>query len=155
MAASGVPGRELAETRTTTIRIPCAASLRAATKPSPPLLPGPHRTSTGPGPPRSATSDRAARDAAAAATMSAREVAATAVPACSMSRAPLTPRRCAFASVPVISAAVMGARSMASAQRAASPARSSSKSVGSSAGSRWPRGARAARSGVIIGGRQA
>ncbi len=123
-SASGVAGRVSLATSTTATRAPCRASLRAATKPSPPLLPGPQRTRIGPWFQRPAATARA------------RPAAATAVPACSISRMPGTPSRCAFASAPVIAWAVIGELAAASAQRAASPGRSSSKIVASSAGSR-------------------
>ena len=72
-----------------------AARWRAATKPSPPLLPAPQRMST---------RAWAGRSAAAS---SASAAAATAAPACSMSHSPGVPRRWARRSAPRISSAVI------------------------------------------------
>ena len=91
-SASGVPGRSSAATRTAITAVPHPASTRAATNPSPPLLPGPARIRTGlSSRPLNATSARAA--------------AATAVPACSMSFSPGMPSACALRSAPVIASA--------------------------------------------------
>ena len=61
--------------------------------------------------------------------------AAVAVPACSISRSPGTPRACALRSAPIIASAVIAGRAAVDAQRSRRPRRSSSNSVGSSAGS--------------------
>ena len=127
-AAAAVRGRMSAATTATTTcpPAPFRASRRAATKPSPPLLPGPHRMTIGPDPQRSVSA------------ASARTAAATAVPACSMSRSSVTPRACARRSAPVIASAPMGGSAARSAQRERRPRRSRSNSVGSSAGSGTP-----------------
>ena len=86
-SASGVPGRSSAATRTAITGVPHPASTRAATNPSPPLLPGPARIRTGlSSRPLNATRARAA--------------AATAVPACSMRVSPGVPSACALRSAP-------------------------------------------------------
>ena len=82
-------GRPLATSATTTVA-PAAARWRAATNPSPPLLPGPARMTIGPRPQRSVSIARA------------RAAAATAAPACSMSCSPGMPSACALRSAPVI-----------------------------------------------------
>ena len=90
-SAAGPPWRRAP---TTTSR-PARARRRAATKPSPPLLPGPHRMTIGPVPQRPVSS------------ASALTAAATAVPACSISRSSDTPRAWARRSAPVIASAPM------------------------------------------------
>ena len=78
------------ETRTAITSAPARARWRAATNPSPPLLPGPHRIRIGP---------FRHRPVASAIALTA---AATAAPACSISRWPGTPSFCARRSAPVI-----------------------------------------------------
>ena len=70
---------------------PCSARCRAATNPSPPLLPGPQRTSAGPGQPRRKTAS------------------ATARPAFSISSTPETPASMARRSARYISSVVSSA----------------------------------------------
>ncbi len=126
-SASGVPGRSSAATRTAITAVPHPASTRAATNPSPPLLPGPARIRTGlSSRPLNATRARAA--------------AATAVPACSMRISPGVPRACALRSAPVIASAVIAVRAAAADQRSSSSSSVSVARSGSSAGRGGVRG---------------
>ena len=103
--------------------MPQPASRRAATNPSPPLLPGPARIRTG-------------RSSRPLWTASAWAAAATAVPACSISVSPGVPDACALRSRPVITSPVMAPRPAASAQRSVSSSSVDACSSGSSAGQR-------------------